>query len=185
MMKRLSPLNAFPMKTIYLLIFAIVPLLPHATAQNVAIVGRSDDGHAVATFTLPLSEDEGSLKASFDFGLTKGFLGPSANPSDQTGFSNADKTLVALNHQPVTKSSYVHLFLRSASGDLTFLNNVNDRVSRLLKERWAGTAKYFLRVERVSGRAITLQTVDFTQASRERYEFTITVSSSGSISLAK
>jgi hypothetical protein len=39
-------------------------------------------------------------------------------------FANADTTLIAVNHQPVTKSSYVHFFLRSSNGDLTFLNNV-------------------------------------------------------------
>jgi hypothetical protein len=100
------------MKTMYLLILAIVSAIPQATAQNAARIERTDDGRAVARFTLSLSEDEGSLNAVFDFGATKGFLGPSENPTDQTGFSNADKTLVAVNHQPVTKSSYVHLFLR-------------------------------------------------------------------------
>ena len=156
-----------------------------SVAQDGIRVGRTDDGRAVAAFTVPLSEDEGSLSAVFDFGATKGFLGPSENPSDQGGFTNADKTLIAVNHQPVTKSSYVHLFLRSPAGDLTFLNNVNGRAARLLKEPWSETAKHFLRVERISGRNVTLQTVDFTRASREKYEFTITVSPSGTISFAK
>jgi hypothetical protein len=39
-------------------------------------------------------------------GGTKGFLGPSENPSDQGGFTNTDKTLIAVNLQPVTKSSF-------------------------------------------------------------------------------
>jgi hypothetical protein len=156
-----------------------------SVAQNSIRVGRTDEGRAVAAFSVPLSEDEGSLSAVFDFGATKGFLGPSENPSDQGGFTNADKTLIAVNHQPVTKSSYVHLFLRSPAGDLTFLNNVNGRVARLLKEPWSETAKYFLRVERISGRDVALQTVDFTRASREKYEFTITVSPSGTISFPK
>ena len=77
----------------------------------------------------------GSLSAVFDFGGTKGFLGPSENPSDQGGFTNTDKTLIAVNHQPVTKSSYAHLFLRSPAGDLTLLNNVNGRVPGSLRSR--------------------------------------------------
>lgn len=148
-------------------------------------LGQTQDARGLVGFTVPLSKDEGNLEATFDFGHTKGFLGPSSNPSDQSGFSNADKTIVAVNHQPVTKSSYVHLFLRSPSGDITFINDVNGRVAGLMKDRWAETAKHFLRVESISGRELTLQTVDSSRASQEKYEFTITVSRDGSISLAK
>ncbi len=155
-------------------------------AEDTVRVSRTDGGRAIVAFTIPLSEDEGSLNATFDFGVTRGFLGPSSNPSDQTGFSNADKTIVAVNHQPVVKSSYVHLFLRSStSGDVTFINNVNERIARLLKGKWAETAKYFLRIESISGRNITFQTVDFGSANREKYEFTTTFSRDGTFSLAK
>jgi hypothetical protein len=72
----------------------------------------------LVTLGVPLSDEGGELLATVDFSNTKGFLGSSADPS-QGGFANADKTLIAVNHQPVTKSSYVHLFLRSSDGDLT------------------------------------------------------------------
>ena len=154
-------------------------------ADGPATVSRTDDGRAIVSITVPLSEDEGSLDATFDFGLTKGFLGPSANPAAQTGFSNADKSIVAVNHQPVTKCSYVHLFLRSStSGDVTFINNVNGRVARLLTGKWAETAKHFLRIESLFDRTITFQTVDFSGANREEYEFTTTFTRDGTFVLA-
>jgi hypothetical protein len=174
------------MKSIVILILGISTLLTSAVfAEDPVKVSRTEDGRAIVVFTILLSEDEGSLDATFDFGATKGFLGPSSNPSDETGFSNADKSIVAVNHQPVTKSSYVHLFVRSSSGDITFINNVNGRVARLLKGKWAETAKYFLRIESISGRNITFQTVDFRGANREEYTFTTTFSRDGAFSLAK
>jgi hypothetical protein len=35
----------------------------------------------------------------------KDFAGPSSNPSDQDGFTNAENALFGVNYQPVTKSS--------------------------------------------------------------------------------
>lgn len=142
------------------------------------------DGRSVVEFTIPLSEG-GNLEAMFDFGDTKGFLGPSSDPGSQNGFSNADQTIIGVNHQPATKCSYVHLFLRSPGGDMNFLNNVNARVAQLLEGRWAEDAKNFLRIERISGRTITLQVIDFAKAKREDFEFTVSVDLEGEIELAE
>jgi hypothetical protein len=176
------------MKSIVNLMLGISALLsPAVFAEDPVKVSRTEDGHAIVAISVPLSQDEGSsLDATFDFGITKGFLGPSSNPSDQTGFSNADKSIIGVNHQPVTKSSFVHLFLRSSSsGDITFINNVNARIARLLKGKWAETAKYFLRIESISGRDITFQTVDFSGATSEKYEFRTTFTRDGTFVLAK
>jgi hypothetical protein len=175
---------------------ALAPLLGHlilatglsaarAHAAEPVKIGRTPDGRSVVSFTVPLSREEGSLAALFDFGLTKGFLGPSTNPSDQSGICNADRSLVAVNHQPVTKCSHVHVFLRSPDGDLTFLNNVNGRVARLLERRWAQAAGNFLRVESISGRVMTLETVDFSGTVRERHRFNVSVLAGGSLALAR
>jgi hypothetical protein len=43
--------------------------------------------------------DEGDLEANFGFG-GKGFLGPSENSARQDPFVNADRTIIAVNHQP-------------------------------------------------------------------------------------
>jgi hypothetical protein len=174
------------MKTIAACLIAFLPSTVCADAQQIPAqdlvrIERTNDGHSVVTLGVPLSEEGGGLVATFDFSETKGFLGSSANPS-QSGFASADKTLIAVNHQPMTKSSYVHLFLRALDVDLTFLNNVNGRVARLLGGRWAESAKYFLRVESISGRKVTLQTVDLGRDG-EKYQFTVTVNPNGSISL--
>ena len=146
---------------VFKLFFVSIGLLPTSSnAQEDFSIG-SQPGHPVASFKVPLSGDEGDLRIIFDFGATRGFLGPSTRPSSQNGFSNADRTLFAVNNAPLTKSSYVHLFLRSPQGDFLFLNDVNGRIASLLKGRFSNSAKYFLRVESVEGRKLRLQTVDF------------------------
>ena len=175
------------------LIFLPVALLsadPEACAESTTSevevgVSRSAEGHAVVSIRLPISEEERRMQATFDFGGTKGFLGPSSNPTDQSPITNADKTVIAVSHLPATKSSYVHLFLRSGNGDLTVVNSVNARVARLLKPRWAETAKNFLRVESISGRLITMQTVDFATGAREQFTFVVSVGASGALTLAR
>ena len=148
--------------------------------------GRADDERPIFAITVPLSEAEDDLVVTFDFGHPKGFLGPSKDPTDGAGFSNADNTILAVNHQPETKSSFVHLFLRSpASGDLVYLNNINKRVARLLKGKRADTARYFLRVESISGRNITFHTVDAGVSGYEPHCCTVSVSPEGTLSLAK
>jgi hypothetical protein len=99
-----------------------------------------------------------------------------------------DGTIIAINHRPVTKSSYVHMWLRLSDGDLLFLNNVNERVARLLRGRFAESATGFLRVEAITGRKISLQTVDFSDfrgTQFKEYNFAITVKGKGQLSLAK
>jgi hypothetical protein len=173
-------------KNIYLILGISTVLASTEVSKDPFKSGRTEDGRTTFAITVPLSEAEDDLVATFDFGHTKGFLGSSADPTAQAGFSNADNTILAVNHQPATKSSYVHLFLRSpASGDLVYLNNVNDRIARLLKGKWADTATGFLRVESISDRNITFQTADLGATGRESYNFTVTVSPEGTFSLAK
>jgi hypothetical protein len=81
--------------------------------------------------------------------------------SDQDSFVNADGAIIPINHITATKSSLVHIWLRLADDDLLFLNNVNERVARLLRGRFAESAIGFLRVEAITGRKISLQTADF------------------------
>lgn len=175
------------MKTSLYLILGISALLASTVVSKAPFKpGRADDERPIFAITVPLSEAEDDLVVTFDFGHPKGFLGPSKDPTDHAGFSNADNTILAVNHQPETKSSFVHLFLRSpASGDLLYLNNVNDRIALLLKGKWADTATGFLRVESISERNITFQTADLGATGRESYNFTVTVSPEGTFSLAR
>jgi hypothetical protein len=73
-------------------------------------------------------------------------------------------------------------------GDLLFLNNVNDRVARLLRGRFAESAQGFLRVEAIVDRKIFLQTVDYRNYRNNKFEdynFAITVKGKAQLSLAK
>lgn len=72
-----------------------------------------------------------------------------------------------------------------ADAFVSCLNNINKRVARLLKGRWADTATGFLRVESISGRNITFHTVDAGVSGYEPHSFTVTVSPEGTLSLAK
>jgi hypothetical protein len=175
------------MKIRLYLILGIFTLLASTVVSKVPFKpGRADDERPIFVITIPLAESEDDLTVTFDFGHPKGFLGPSKDPTDGAGFSNADNTILAVNHQPETKSSFVHLFLRSpARGDLVYLNNINKRVARLLKGKWADTATGFLRVESISGRNITFHTVDAGVSGYEPHSFTVTVSPAGTLSLAK
>ena len=76
----------FPMKATQLLILTILissALL--SVAQDGIRVGRTDDGRAVAASTVPLSEDEGSLSAVFDFGATRDFSAQAKTPRTRAG----------------------------------------------------------------------------------------------------
>lgn len=153
-----------------------------SSAPSTPRIGRTKDNEAVIVVPLPLStEEEGTIQVGFNFGLTKALVGSSAD----LAFTNSDRNLVAVNHIPATKSSYVHLFLRGSTGDLLFLNNVNARVARLLQGQWAETAKHYLSVEGISGRIISLSTMDFRGNDRQQFKFSVRVDASGSISLAQ
>ena len=168
------------------LIFGVTALL--ATRSN-SQEGISISG-TVVSFKVPLSGEEGGeVQGSFEFGPTKGFLGPSVDSSSQAGFSNTDHTLFALNNQPATKSSFVHFFLRSSNGDFIFLNNT---VARLLHGNFSDFARYFLRVESIDGRKVHLETVDFSSRRPKgevmhwpEYDFVISVDDKGHISLTR
>jgi hypothetical protein len=128
--------------------------------DSIRIEQRTKDNQSVVSLTVPLSHDEGDLQAKVDFGETKVFLGSSSNPN-KDGFLNADNSILAVNHQPMTKSSYVYIWPRVTDGDLIFPNNVNRRVARLLKGHFSESANYVLRVEAIVGRKLSVQTVDF------------------------
>ena len=174
-------------------IFGATALSPTSSdAQGgISISGMPGDPRVVS-FKMPLSDEEGGeVQATFEFGTTKGFLGPSTDPSSQDGFSNTDHTLFAVNNQPMTKSSFVHFFLRSSNGDFIFLNNVNETVAQLLQGKFSDSAAGFLRVESIDGRKVHLQTVDFSGRPKgdgmhwPEYNFVVSVDDKGHISLTR
>jgi TIR domain len=156
---------------------------PGAADAGPMTVFRDSERNLIISLRRAVFAKSAKMTAQFDFGLTKGLLGPSSNPSDQLGFHNQENTLFGINHQPATKCSYVHLFLLT-DGELLFFADVNARAAQLLDEPFSSAAIHFLRIENIAGTAIKLQTVDF----RERVpypqkEFFVNVDGYGAIAL--
>ena len=53
--------------------------LPAIAGDDAVRIERTGDNHAVVALGVPLAEGS-DLRATFDFGATKGLLGPSSNP---------------------------------------------------------------------------------------------------------
>jgi len=146
--------------------------------------GRNSDGKPIVTIRLQASGDnEDELTNEYVFASEKGFLGPSSNPTDQSGFANKENTVFGVSYEPVTKACFVKLFLLNASGTLVFVNNVNARAARLLPSPWAERAREFLRIERIVGRRVYLQITDFSTGSRPTHNFSVLVAPDGALTL--
>ena len=134
--------------------------------------------------TLPTANTEaGPSSGTFVFPTTKGLLGPSTNPTSQAGFMNSAKNLFAITVIPATKSAFVHFFLTSAAGHVILITDVNSRVASLLPQPWKGTAKGFLRVEKIQGHKVKLSTTDFAHAPFQTHTFWVSVDLQGGVTL--
>ena len=146
--------------------------------------GRNSAGKPIVTFRLQASSDnEDELTNEYVFASEKGFLCPSSNPTDQSGFANKENTVFGVSYEPVTKACFVKLFLLNASGTLVFVNNVNTRAAKLLPAPWAERAREFLRIENIVGRRVYLQTVDFSTGAKPTHNFSILVAPDGTLRL--
>jgi hypothetical protein len=146
--------------------------------------GRNSDGKPIVTIRLQASGDnEDQLTNEYVFASEKGFLGPSSNPTDQSGFANKENTVFGVSYEPVTKACFVKLFLLNASGTLVFVNNVNTRAAKLLRAPWPAHAREFLRIEKIVGRRVYLQTVDFSTGARPTHNFSVLVAADGTLTL--
>ena len=156
-----------------------------STMSNLVFqTGRNSDGKPTVTIRLQASGDnQDTLINEYVFASEKGFLGPSSNPTDQSGFANEENTVFGVSYEPVTKACFVKLFLLNESGTLVFVNNVNTRAAKLLPARWAENAREFLRIESIVGRRVDLQTVDFSTGARPTHDFTVLVSPDGTLTL--
>jgi hypothetical protein len=131
---------------------------------------------------LQASGDNGDeLANEYVFASEKGFLGPSSDPTDQSGFANRENTVFGVSYEPVTKACFVKLFLLNPSGTLVFVNNVNARAAKLLPQRWAANAREFLRIEKIVGHRVYLQTVDFSTGARPTHNFSVLVAPDGTL----
>jgi hypothetical protein len=146
--------------------------------------GRNSDNKPTVTIHLHASGDNAdTLTDEYVFASEKGFLGPSSNPTDQSGFANNENTVFGVSYEPVTKACFVKLFLLNESGTLVFVNNVNTRAARLLPAPWADNARGFLRIENIVDRRVDLQTIDFSTGAGTPYNFSVLVDPEGTLTL--
>jgi hypothetical protein len=170
--------------------FLIVPLvfisffsgLSMAAPPPVFQTGRTSDNKPMVTIRPQASSDNtDELIAEYIFQSPKGFLGPSSNPTDQSGFANHENSVFGVSYEPVTKACFVKLFLLNGSGTLVFVNNVNTRAAKFLPKRWAQNAREFLRIEKITGRRVYLQTTDFATGARPVLNFSVVVKPDGDL----
>ena len=70
--------------------------------------GRNSDNKPTVTIHLLASDgDQDPLTNEYVFASEKGFLGPSSNPADQSGFANNENTVFGVSYEPVTKACFV------------------------------------------------------------------------------
>jgi hypothetical protein len=155
-----------------------------ASAATMSI--SSNPGQDVTVkLALPASNTEaGPVSCSFIFQTAKGLLGPSSNPTSQSGFANSGKNLFAVTVEPATKAAFVHFFLTSATGNVILVSDVNARVAKLLSSPWKSDAKEFLRVETIQGRKVKLETIDYSHAPFPTHTFWVRVDAIGGVALA-
>ena len=83
-------------------LLSLSPAAPKGPA-SVFHTDRTPDGKPVAIILLTASsDDQDVLTTQYIFQSEKGFLGPSSNPSDQSGFANQDNSVFGVSYEPVT-----------------------------------------------------------------------------------
>src|ERR1700756_4003493 len=163
-------------------LFCTFSLAASAGPASVFHTDRTPDGKPIVIIRITASSDnQDELNTQYIFQSEKGFLGPSSNPTDQSGFANQDNTVFGVSYEPVTKACFVKLFLLNASGTLVLVNNVNTRAAKLLPAPWAANAREFLRIEKIVHRRVYLQTIDFSTGARPTHNFSVLVAPDGTL----
>lgn len=137
-------------------------------------VDKTDDGTII---TFPNGQ-----KFTLPFG--KGLLGPSDRPTEAKPFQLEDGWLVALNEQPVTKTSIVHLYLKGQNGKWAELPNIQQRILKIASAgQWRMNTE-FVRVENLQtdspGRAL-MHVETFKSGGGEPITIPIAVSKTGNL----
>jgi hypothetical protein len=136
-----------------------------------------------------------TLEDTLTFPNGQKFASGTAKCAPQAPFVSTDGALVALVRLPSTKTLMLHIFLKDATGQFKEIEDVNEKVSKLLtavKVKWPNydppqkAANYALNVLSISGHTLALESVSFLGGKEpKRYPFKVKVASDGSLSLVK
>jgi len=172
------------MKTPALLASLFLACAPLSAGAATMTITSNPGTDVTVHFTLgSQGPDAGPVQSTFTFQASKGVVGPSSNPASNTGFKNAAKDLFAVAVSPATKACFAHVFLTGKGPEQIFIADVNERVAKLLPKPWRDDAKEWLRIEKVQGRKIKFQTVDFAHAPFKIHNFWVKVDSQGGFTL--
>ena len=168
------------MKAISLLV-GIFLVFSALTVDAATMTISSNPGQDVTVKFTFGSANVGPASGSFTFDTAKGLLGPSNNPTDQSGFKNSARDLFAIAVTPATKSAFVYFFLTTKKGDFILVSDVDRRVAKFLSQPWREDAKEYLRVEAIHGRKVKLETIDYAHAPFKTHTFWVKVDGQGGI----
>ena len=169
---RISTMNTYKTIGLTIIFFAATSASSRLHATGEPAVRRGDDGSTVLTF--PNGQ-------TFSLPAGKGLLGPSSNPTSQTPFANADGSLIAVNEQPMTKTSFVHLYMRGANGRFAEIKNANQKIGKAAPASAPKIDTDFIRVERLSGKTLDLETEEFGSKPTKRRLFKVDITADGAI----
>lgn len=113
-----------------------VGVLNAAAAEKLSST-RTDDGIVVS---FPNGQ-KARLESS------RGLLGPLSNPKSQVPLTNKEGSLVAVNEQPETKTSILHLYFKGKNGLYVEIKNAQGIVKGLQPR---GAVTDFIRANRIS-----------------------------------
>ena len=168
------------MKPISLLVGLVIMFSTLPAGAAVMTISSNPGQNVTANFTFGTA-DVGPASGSFTFETGKGLIGPSSNPTDQSGFKNSAGDLFAIAVMPATKAAFVYIFLATAKNGFILVSDVNARVAKLLPQPWRDDAKGYLRVETIDGRRVKLETIDFAHAPFKTHTFWVRVDRAGGI----
>jgi len=169
---RTPTMNTYKTIRLAIIFFAVASASSRLHAAGEPVVRRGDDGSTVLTF--PNGQ-------TFSLPAGKGLLGPSSNPTSQTPFANADGSLIAVNEQPMTKTSFVHLYMKGADGRFIEIKNVNQKIGKAAPASAQKIDTDFIRVERLSGKTLDIETEDFGSKPTKRLLFKVEIAADGAI----
>lgn len=104
-----------------------------------------------------------------------------ANP----GFVNEDETLVAATRHPATQTGNLYIYIKGSNGKFREVPQAHEKVSKLLDAAYEESGQDIFGMQGISGRTLTIRSSERRQDGTYYYEFKVSVSADGKLSLVK
>jgi len=132
-------------------ILILVCVLPH--------IANATDITKNTTDSIPLKLSDDLPKALFNF---NGRIEPQDNLLEPRKIChNKDSSIIACSYQNALQTGFVYLFVTHKNGDLTIMQNINQRVAKLFPKPPNGFAEEYMIVESIDGNILKMYTSTF------------------------